>query len=320
MLSFLKSTFSLKDENSDKLNSSKNIPIPKNENTKVSHTLENNKVTIKNILDNFSDLIIREVKITNNPKFGAMLVYLNNMIEINLIEESIIEKLTSKSEEYTYHPGTIEYSKYLFGIRDEDIHMDMNEVIDSILGGKLILFIDGVDKATVINVSKPPARCIEEPQVETVIRGPREGFTETISINVNLIRKKIKSINLKTESFKMGRETRTDITVVYLSTIANPKIINEVRERLSKIDIDSVIAANYIKEYIEDEPLSIFPTIFSTERPDVAAAKILEGRVAIIVDGTPLVITVPSLFVEFLMSNEDYYLKFIPATINRWIR
>lgn len=320
MLSFLKSTFSLKDENSDKLNSSKNIPETKNESTKVSNTLENNKVTIKNILDNFSDLIIREVKITNNPKFGAMLVYLNNMIEIDLIEESIIEKLTSKREEYTYNPGAIEYSKYLFGVRDEDIHMDMNKVIDSILGGKLILFIDGVDKAMVINVSKPPSRSIEEPQVETVIRGPREGFTETMSINVNLIRKKIKSINLKTESFRIGRETRTDITVAYLSTIANPKIVNEVRERLSRIDIDSVIAANYIKEYIEDEPLSIFPTIFSTERPDVAADKILEGRVAIIVDGTPLVVTVPSLFVEFLMSNEDYYLKFIPATINRWIR
>lgn len=320
MLNFLKSIFSLRDENSNKLNSSKNTAATEYENTKVSHILQNNKITIKNIFNNFSDLIIREVKITNNPKFGAMLVYLNNMIETGLIEESIIEKLTNKREEYTYHPGTKEYCKYLFGVRDEDIHMDMNEVIDSILSGKLILFIDGLNKVMVININKPPARTIEEPQVESVIRGPREGFTESVSTNITLIRKKIKSTNLKMESFKIGRETRTDITIAYLSNIANHKIINEVRKRLNKIDIDAVIGANYIKEYLEDEPISSFPTIFSTERPDVAASKLLEGRIAIIIDGTPLIITVPSLFIEFLITNEDYYLKFVPGTINRWIR
>lgn len=320
MISFLKSIFSPKNENNNEFSSSKNAAKPQYENTKVSHILENNKITIKNILNNFSDLIMREVKITNNPKFSAMLVYLNNMIETGLIEESIIEKLTSKREEYTYNPGTKEYSKYLFGIRDEDIHMDMGRVIDSILSGKLILFIDGLDEAMVIDINKPPARSIEEPQVETVIRGPREGFTESMTTNITLIRKKIKSTNLKMETIKIGRETRTDITIAYLSTIANPKIVNEVRERLNKIDIDSVIAANYIKEYIEDDPISTFPTVFSTERPDVVATKILEGRIAIIVDGTPLAITVPSLFIEFLITNEDYYLKFVQGTINRWIR
>lgn len=320
MLNLLKSIFSLSDENSKKLNSNKNTDTPKNENTKVSHILEKNKLSVKNIFDNFSDLIIREVKITNNPEFGAMLVYINNMIETGLIEESIIDKLTNKREEYTYQPATKEYSKYLFGVRDEDIHSDMNKVIDSILSGRLILFIDGLDEAMVININKPPARSIEEPQVESVIRGPREGFTESVTTNITLIRKKIKSTNLKMESFKIGRETRTDIIIAYLSNIANPKIVNEVRERLNKIDIDAVIGANHIKEYLEDEPISSFPTMFSTERPDVAATKILEGRVAIIVDGTPLVITVPSLFIEFLITNEDYYLKFIPGTINRWIR
>ncbi|KZL89609.1 spore germination protein [Clostridium magnum] len=318
MLNFLKTIFSLKDENSYKPN--KNANTPQCENTKVSNILQDNKITIQNILNNFSDLIIREVKITNNPKYSAIFVYLNNMIETVLIEESIIEKLTNKREEYTYSPWTKEYSKYLFGVRDEDVHIDMNKVINSILSGKLILFIDGLNEAMVINVTKPPARSIEEPQVETVIRGPREGFTESMTTNMTLIRKKIKSVNLKMETLKIGRETKTDITIAYLSNIANYKIINEIRERLNKVDIDSVIAANYIKEYIEDDPLSIFPTIFSTERADVVASKILEGRIAIITDGTPLVITVPSLFIEFFMSNEDYYLKFIPATINRWIR
>lgn len=318
MLNLFKNIFSLGNENNNEFNSRKNTSTY--EYNKVSHILKNNKMVIKNIFNNFSDLIIREVKITNNPKFGAMLVYLNNMIETGLIEESIIEKLIDKREEYTYDPCTKEYCKYLFGIRDEDVHMNMDKVIDSILSGKLILFIDGLNEAMVININKPPARSIEEPQVETVIRGPREGFTESMITNMTLIRKKIKSTNLKMETIKIGRETRTDITIAYLHTIANPKIINEVRERLNKIDVDSIIGVNYIKEYIEDDPLGIFPTIFSTERPDVVANKILEGRVAIIVDGTPLVITVPSIFIEFLITNEDYYLKFVPATINRWIR
>ncbi|WPC39978.1 spore germination protein [Clostridium sp. JS66] len=320
MLNFLKNIFSLKSKNADKTDLNKNIDTYEYEKTKVSHILQENKIAVKDILSNFSDLVIREVKITNNPKFDAMLVYLNNMIETGLIEESIIEKITSKREEYAYNPETKEYSKYLFGIRDEDIHIDMDKVIDSILSGKLILFIDGLNEAMVININKAPARSIEEPQVETVIRGPREGFNESMTTNITLIRKKIKSSKLKMETIKIGRETRTDITIAYLATVANLKIVNEVRERLNKIDVDAVISANYIKEYVEDDPISVFPTIFSTERPDVVATKILEGRIAIIVDGSPLVITVPSLFIEFLITNEDYYLKFVPGTINRWIR
>ncbi|AKN31395.1 spore gernimation protein GerK [Clostridium carboxidivorans P7] len=320
MLNFLKNIFSLKSKNTDKPDLNKDTDTYEYEKTKVSHILQENKIAVKDILSDFSDLVIREVKITNNPKFGAMLVYLNNMMEAGLIEESIIEKITSKREEYTYNPGTKEYSKYLFGIRDEDIHIDMDKVIDSILSGKLILFIDGLNEAMVININKAPARSIEEPQVETVIRGPREGFNESMTTNITLIRKKIKSTKLKMETIKIGRETRTDITIAYLDTVANPRIVNEVKERLNKIDVDAIIAANYIKEYMEDDPISIFPTIFSTERPDVVATKILEGRIAVIVDGTPLVITVPSLFIEFLITNEDYYLKFVPGTINRWIR
>lgn len=320
MLNFLKNIFSLKSKNTDKPDLNKDTDTYEYEKTKVSHILQENKIAVKDILSDFSDLVIREVKITNNPKFSAMLVYLNNMIEAGLIEESIIEKITSKREEYTYNPETKEYSKYLFGIRDEDIHIDMDKVIDSILSGKLILFIDGLNEAMVININKAPARSIEEPQVETVIRGPREGFNESMTTNITLIRKKIKSTKLKMETIKIGRKTRTDITIAYLDTVANPKIVNEVKERLNKIDVDAIIAANYIKEYMEDDPISVFPTIFSTERPDVVATKILEGRIAVIVDGTPLVITVPSLFIEFLITNEDYYLKFVPGTINRWIR
>ncbi|GIM27627.1 spore germination protein [Clostridium polyendosporum] len=320
MLDLIKTMFSLSDENSKKKTINETAKVPKDENIKISHILEENKQYIKNIFENCSDLIIRELKITNNPEFSAMLVYIDNMIQTNLIEQSIIEKLTKENQEKTYTPNSKDYSKYLLGIRDNDIYIDMDKIIDSILSGKLILFIDKVNEALVINVNNPPGRNIEEPEVESVIRGPREGFTESIATNKVLIRKKIKNTNLKMESMKIGRETKTDIAIAYLSNIANHDIVREVRKRLNKIDIDAVLGASYIKEYIEDDPTSGFPTIFSTEKPDVVAGKLLEGRIAIIIDGTPVVIIMPSLFIEFMITNEDFYLKFIPSTINRWIR
>lgn len=248
MPNFLKTIFSLSDDDGYKPNENINANLVGYGNIKVSHTLKNNRLILNQVFDKFSDLIIREIKITNNPEFGAMLVYLNNMTETGLIEESIIDKLTNKCEEYAYYPAAKEYSKYLFGIRDEDIHSDMHRVVDAILSGRLLLFIDGLDEAMVININKSPTRSIEEPQVESVIRGPREGFTESLSINIALLRKKIKNTNLKTEAFKIGRETKTDVVIAYLSNIANPKIVNEVRERLNRIDVYSVIGANNLNE------------------------------------------------------------------------
>nr|WP_206155065.1 spore germination protein [Clostridium muellerianum] len=292
----------------------------KNKNICISYTLEDNKTFLKNKFNGCSDFIIRELKITNNPKLGSMFAYIDNMVKTDLIGETILEKLTYKNEGFTYTPGSKEYSQYLLGIRDEDIYTNMNEAIDSILSGKIVLFTDGLNVAMTININNPPGRNIEEPVVESVIRGPREGFTESIATNIALIRKKIKSTNLKMESFKLGRETRTNVTISYLSHIANGNIVKELKERINKIDCNAVLGANYIKEYIEDEHISGFPTIFSTERPEVVAGKLLEGRIAIFVDGTPLVCTVPAIFIEFFFTSEDYYLNFIPVTINRWIR
>lgn len=249
-----------------------------------------------------------------------MVVYINNMIETKIFEESIMERLTNKKVEYSYPPNSKEYLQYLLGINDNNIFQDISKVIGGILDGKIVLFIDGINEAMLINLINPPGRDVEEPQSETVLRGPREGFTESITSNIALLRKKIKSKNLKMEETIIGRETKTKVIIVYLSNVVNPKIVKEVKERLNKIDIDSVMGSNYIEEYIEDEPTSNFPTVYTSEKPDVIASKLLGGRVAILTDGTPTVLTVPSLFIEFFLTEEDYYLKFVAATFNRWIR
>lgn len=289
-------------------------------NIQVSASLSINIENIKKILDKFPDLIMREIKISNNPKHGAVLFYINKMIDQNLMEEAVIKKLISKNEYSPYDISNPEYFKYILGINDKDILSSMDKIIYAILCGKMVLFIDEIDKAMIINLKNIPGRSIEEPNVETVLRGPREGFTENISTNIVLIREKIKNPNLKIEQFILGRETKTDVAIMYLSNIVNIKILNELKERINQIDVDALFITNTIKEYIEDDPITKFPTIFSTERPDVIVAKLLGGRIAIFADGTPVILTVPAIFTEFLISTEDFYINYIYATFNRYIR
>lgn len=289
-------------------------------NIQISLNLKENIELINKIFSIYPDLTIREIKISNNPEYSADLIYIDKMIQSDVLEQAIIKKLISKNQCSTYDIYNIDYYKYLLGVNDKSILNHIYEVVDMILNGKIILFVNGIDKAVSIDLKKPPGRGIEEPQVETVIRGPREGFTEDISTNILLLRKIIKSVNLKAEHFVLGEDTKTDVYMMYLSNIANPEIVSELRERVTRIDVNAVLGNSYIKEYIEDEPLSLVPTIFSSERPDVVAAKLLQGRVAVLVDCTPLVITVPAIFSEFMVSTEDFYLNFSYATVNRIVR
>lgn len=283
------------------------------------------KENIKYMNDMFSDCYdvkIRVLNIASNSKIPALLVYISNLTPDNIIEESVIKKLTSPLPQDIIDEENIniEYLGRLLGIEGGNTYNDINDTIDAVLDGSLVLFLNGSNISIAVNLKSPPSRSIERPEEEISLRGPREAFIESIAINTCLIRKKIKSRYLKMEHMTIGKQTKTDIVICYLSNIANPKIVGEVKQRLGRIDIDSVLDANYIDEYIADEPYGIFPTIFRTEKPDIASSKLLGGRVLILVDGTPQVISTPSVFIEFLTVGEDYYLKFIPTSINRWVR
>jgi len=163
-------------------------------------------------------------------------------------------------------------------------------------------------------------RGIDEPETEIVTKGPREGFVETLYTNRSMLRRKIRNPNLVFESLDLGTQTNTEINIVYIDGIANEEILKELKKRLSKIDLDAILDDGYIEELIRDERYCAFNTVGYTERPDVVAGKILEGRVAVMCDGSPVALTVPYLFVENLQSNEDYYSGFVMASINRIVR
>jgi len=197
---------------------------------------------------------------------------------------------------------------------------EIPELASACLSGDTVLLLEGCEGGLVIGTKGWEKRGVTEPQSESVVRGPREGFTENLRTNTTLIRRKIRNGSLRTEQMKVGRKTQTNLCLMYLEGIADPKVVEQVKYRISNLDVDSILESGYIEEYIEDAPFSPFSTIGFSEKPDVIAAKILEGRVAVCVDGTPFVLTAPMLFTESFQSAEDYYIPSMYASMLRLIR
>ncbi len=177
-----------------------------------------------------------------------------------------------------------------------------------------LIFVDGADKALIASTEGGEHRSIQEPSTQVSFRGPRQGFTESLQTNISMIRRYVKTPDVWVEKMEIGHETNTDVALMYINGICDKKLIKEVRKRLKHIDIDSILESGYIEQLIEDAPFSVFPTVYHTERPDVVAGNLLEGRFAIIVDGTPFVLIAPALFIQFFQSVEDYYSRFDIAT------
>jgi len=196
----------------------------------------------------------------------------------------------------------------------------ISKIISDMLRGNTILMLDKYDVALSCSTRAYESRNVEEPTLETVIRGPKEGFTEKILTNMTLLRYRIASPNLRFKEFWIGKYSQTRVMVVYIKGIAEKDLVEEVKKRVSRIDIDGVMDSGYIEQLIEDAPYSLFPTIGNTEKPDTLAARLLEGRVGILVDGSPVALSVPRLFYETIQTPEDYYSRPYNSSIIRIIR
>ncbi len=197
---------------------------------------------------------------------------------------------------------------------------DLKTIIESITYGDTVLFVDGYREAILMDTKGFKTRSIAEPDSEKVIQGPKEGFTEGILVNLSMIRRRVRTNLLKMKYYTIGAQTQTKVCVCYIEGIAKQEIIDELVSRIEKIDIDGIIDSNYVKELITDSGISPFTTVGVTERPDVVVGKLLEGRIALVVDGTPVVLTAPYLFVENFQNSEDYYIHFYYASFSRLLR
>lgn len=306
-------------------NKNKSMTSDRSYNEPILPDLKRNLENIRNIMSNSSDVTIHEFNFGKDRRFRGALIFIDNLVFKEEIHQNILKPLMYDTLKLA-KDGDMDFTD-IDNIRMNVVSTTDNEkveklcdILDNLLEGSTILLVDGSKEALVINMKKYNTRDVEEPGTETVVRGPREGFTENARTNIALVRRKIKDLDLCIEKFKIGDKTKTDVYIAYLKSIANPDLVEEVRTRLKRIKADAILESGYIEQFIEDAPYSIFSTVSNCEKPDKAAAKILEGRVSIFVDGTPFVLGVPMLFVESFQSGEDYYTRHFLASTIRIIR
>ncbi|MGP4042149.1 spore germination protein [Gracilibacillus sp. D59] len=279
---------------------------------KVKQQLEDNRSTLKRIFKNSIDIQFRDLQLQDQQNIRAFICYTEGLVREKYIHNNVMEPLQGINfNEIEMNANSfISYMESnLIRASSVDKTSNLDEAIEKILRGQTAIFIDGFDSALLVSTKGFEARAVEEPDTESSVRGSREGFNEVIQTNTSMLRRKINNPHLVFEEFIIGGNTKTKVRIGYIDGIAREEIVKEVRKRLNSIETDVVLETGYLEQYIEDHPKSIVQTIGNSEKPDKVAGKLLEGRVAILCDGTPFVLTVPFLFIETLQVPEDYYSK-----------
>ncbi|WP_051475436.1 spore germination protein [Bacillus sp. J37] len=289
----------------------------------IDKSLQVNSNWFKQILGDNDDFVTRKFMIFGS--FPAALFYLSDFADQQSLNQDILKPLMSAPthligknidrdtlqdilmNEVLYHSKVVINNKKV-------------ELVQSILQGETIIIIDGVQKAFQIGTRKVEKRAINQPETEQVILGPREGFIETLSTNISLLRYRLQTPDFIVKTLNVGEMTKSKVAICFVRGLAGEELIKEVEYRLSKIDIDGILDVGYIEQFIEDNHMSPFPQVQSTERPDKTVGGILEGRVAIMVDGSPFALLVPVVFNQFYQTAEDYSSRYLMGSFVRIAR
>lgn len=301
------------------------IPIPESQlieslkNTETRNLLSTVQ-KIKDIFGQDHDFCIRDVELFGNIE--ASIIYINSITDKNAISEEVIRPLTDfklESKEDSEELKRIILKRVLFHA-DVKTETHLDRIVQALLHGSTLLIIEGVRDVFLINTFQMDKRSIAQPETEQVIRGPRDGFIENISSNTALIRSRLPVPEFRVKAMQVGTLTKSSVAYCYIEGIVNPALVEDVKKRLDSIDVDRILDAGYIEQFIQDNPRSPFPQIKSTERPDVVVGNLVEGRVAIMVDGSPFALIAPATFTQFYQTSEDYNERFIMASMIRMIR
>ncbi len=279
--------------------------------------INHNIAYLQSALHHCADMVYRSFLSTGHTQ--CCLLYVNGLVSSQQVDQDLVLPLSEHMRDDS-SKLTLDDAFQAVVIASGAPLSTFVDVVNQVFKGQAILLVDGEQKALSFSVQQWAQRAVEEPGTESVIRGPREGFNENVYVSMSLVRRKLPTPDLKFEMMQIGTYSKTTVILSYIGNIADPKMIEEVRSRLHRIHIDGVLESGYIEELIEDSPFSPFPQIQNTERPDVVAAMLLEGRAAILVDGTPFALLMPVNFWGALTSPEDYYDRFMIATFIRWLR
>ncbi len=285
----------------------------------LSDIYEQNIEHFKKMFRHDSTFILREFKTARPNELKCAVMLFDGMVDGDMLNRSVIEHVMRAQV-----PSKKNALDYLFNhvASPNEIEATTNEqdIIFGLMSGDTIFICEGDSRAMVISSKGFVKRSPEEPQTDIVTNGPHEGFIEPMVHNIAMLRRKLKTHMLRVESIQFGTTVKTSAAVCFIEGVANDQIVAELKRRLDKIKDVELFDTNYIVERICDNPLSPFGTIGISERPDTVAAKLLEGRVGLVLDGCPTVITVPFLFIEYFQSSEDYSQNYIISSFGRMLR
>ncbi|WP_379971172.1 spore germination protein [Ectobacillus sp. sgz5001026] len=268
--------------------------------------IHTNLEMLQTIMGKSTDIITRKIMMKEEEIFAAV-VHISGISDEEQIDRAIIAPLLSAQIDCKDIQEAVFQVKQAISVSNITIGENWKDVSNAILSGSAAIFIDGWEQAFLANTTKMQSRSLTESTTQTVIRGPKDSFTENFGTNVALVRSKLQSQNLRLETMKIGKETQTNVGMMYIKGIANNEMVGDVKKNLQRIDIDGVLESAYVETYLRDDTISLFPTLVNTERPDVVIGNLLEGRIAIFVHGTPYVLIGPATFIQFFQISEDYY-------------
>ena len=287
---------------------------------KVSANLRENEKYLRSRLENCADILIRPMRLGENHKVDCLMVYIEVAVSNMMLDDSAIGKMINHFWEIS--PGQIqEFVQHnSLGIADVKKLEDLDEAIEAMLTGNAIFFIDGYDKAMKISSKGYPSMGVMEAESEKVLRGSREGFSDSVKSNSALVRKRLRDTRLKVEEYKIGVRSHTLTQVLYMDDLVHEELLEKVKERLEEFQIDGILDSGMLEQLTEDVWYSPFPQYQVTERPDRTALELLNGKIALLCDNSPSALILPGAFSSFMESSEDWYHHFEMATFLRILR
>ena len=289
----------------------------------LSENLRKNLTEIKKALPS-EDILTYEFETAD--KTACAIVYADGIVNKQLLGDLIARPLSKLNLSENSKNGVGMSATKLDIIKKAALFPELKEmtktedVYKEVLDGNTLLLVDGLNVGLIVGAKFLPVRAIMEPPTDIAVKGPREGFIEDAKTNMALIRKRLKTPDLRFESVRIGKQSDTLVTVCWLQGTSDEKVKDEVKERLQSLNIDCIPDSSYIAAILSPKKHSIFHSVGKTEKPDIFTAKICEGRVGILVDGSPIALTVPYLLTEDLQSSEDYFISPFMATIFRMLR
>lgn len=277
----------------------------------IQPSLDYNKRAMKALLGS-DDIIFFDFEIGNSPAFC---VYVDSITDKELLGLEVISPLTKADSQ-----KSVDFLAKKITLANVKKESNIQTAAEDVLSGNAAIFIDGKNKAISVDLKKFEVRAISEPPTGLAVRGPRNGFTESIKSNLSLVRRYLKSTDLKVETTEKGKYTKTSIAIIYIDGIAKPETAEKVRKKIENINIDGIPDSSYVAKLLNERKTSLFKQVGSTERPDVLIERMLEGRIGIIVDGSPFALTLPYLLIEDFQAAEDYYISQYRANLVRALR